>query len=72
MTLLKDGHDVTIYEKTEAFARFGGPIQFASNALSTLKAIDERLFSRVMDCFCFTGTRRCGIKDGLKIGRAHV
>lgn len=66
LTLLKDGHDVTIYEKTEAFARFGGPIQFASNALSTLKAIDERLFSRVMDCFCFTGTRRCGIKDGLR------
>ena len=34
LTLLKAGHDVTIYEKTQAFARFGGPIQFASNALS--------------------------------------
>ncbi|KAH8083450.1 FAD-binding domain-containing protein [Aureococcus anophagefferens] len=66
LTLLKAGHDVTVYEKTEAFARFGGPIQFASNALSTLKAIDERLFARVMDAFTFTGTRRCGIKDGLR------
>ena len=66
LTLLKAGHDVTIYEKTQAFARFGGPIQFASNALSTLKAIDEKLFARVMDAFTFTGTRRCGIKDGLR------
>ena len=66
LTLLKAGHDVTVYEKTEAFARFGGPIQFASNALSTLKAIDERLFARVMAAFTFTGTRRCGIKDGLR------
>ena len=55
-----------VYEKTGQFARFGGPIQFASNALSTLKAIDETLFERVMDAFTFTGTRRCGIKDGLR------
>ena len=36
--MLKAGFDVTLYEKTGKFARFGGPIQFASNALSTLKA----------------------------------
>lgn len=64
--LLKAGFDVTLYEKTGAFARFGGPIQFASNALSTLKAVDERLFERVIDKFTFTGTRRCGLKDGLR------
>jgi len=64
--MLKNGFDVTVYEKTAAFARFGGPIQFASNALSTLKEIDENLFSRVMEKFTFTGTRRCGIKDGLR------
>ena len=63
---LKAGFDVTLYEKTGEFARFGGPIQFASNALSTLKAVDERLFERVMEKFTFTGTRRCGIKDGLR------
>jgi zeaxanthin epoxidase len=64
--LLKAGYDVTLYEKTGKFARFGGPIQFASNALSTLKAVDERLFERVMEKFTFTGTRRCGLKDGLR------
>ena len=66
LAMLKAGFDVTVYEKTGQFARFGGPIQFASNALSTLKAIDETLFERVMDAFTFTGTRRCGIKDGLR------
>jgi len=66
LCMLKAGFDVTIYEKTQAFARFGGPIQFASNALSVLKEIDETLFTRVMDKFTFTGTRACGIKDGLR------
>lgn len=66
LCMLKKGFDVTVYEKTAAFARFGGPIQFASNALSTLKEIDETLFCRVMDKFTFTGTRVCGIKDGLR------
>lgn len=64
--MLKKGFDVTVYEKTQAFARFGGPIQFASNALSVLKEIDDRLFDRVMEKFTFTGTRTCGIKDGLR------
>mmetsp|Transcript_31238 Transcript_31238/g.72244 ORF Transcript_31238/g.72244 Transcript_31238/m.72244 type:complete len:608 (-) Transcript_31238:167-1990(-) len=66
LAMLKKGWDVRVYEKTGKFARFGGPIQFASNATSTLKAIDERLFDRVMQKFTFTGTRRCGIKDGLR------
>ena len=66
LAMLKAGFDVTLYERTGQFARFGGPIQFASNALSTLKAIDEGLFERVMEKFTFTGTRRCGIKDGLR------
>jgi zeaxanthin epoxidase len=66
LCMLKKGFDVTVYEKTAAFARFGGPIQFASNALSVLKEIDETLFERVMDKFTFTGTRTCGIKDGLR------
>ncbi len=64
--MLKKGFDVTVYEKTAAFARFGGPIQFASNALSVLKEIDDVLFNRVMEKFTFTGTRACGIKDGLR------
>jgi len=64
--MLKKGFDVTVYEKTSEFARFGGPIQFASNALSVLKEIDDNLFDRVMDKFTFTGIRTCGIKDGLR------
>jgi zeaxanthin epoxidase len=64
--MLRKGFDVTVYEKTSAFARFGGPIQFASNALSVLKEIDNTLFERVMEKFTFTGTRVCGIKDGLR------
>ena len=64
--MLKSGFDVTVYEKTAQFSRFGGPIQFASNALSTLKAMDEDLFERVVGNFTFTGTRACGIKDGLR------
>ncbi|CAJ1425335.1 unnamed protein product [Effrenium voratum] len=66
LALLKKGMDVKVYEKTGKFARFGGPIQFASNATSTLKAIDERLFERIMGKFTVTATRRCGIKDGLR------
>ena len=64
LCMLKQGFDVTVYERTAAFARFGGPIQFASNALSVLKEIDDKLFDRVMEKFTFTGTRACGIKDG--------
>jgi len=64
--MLKKGFDVTVYEKTSEFARFGGPIQFASNALSTLKEIDDRLFDRILEKFTFTGSRVCGIKDGLR------
>ena len=66
LCMLKKGFDVTVYEKTAAFARFGGPIQFASNALSVIKEVDEKLFERVMEKFTFTGTRVCGIKDGLR------
>lgn len=66
LCMLKKGFDVTVYEKTAAFARFGGPIQFASNALSVLKEIDDTLFDRIMEKFTFTGTRTCGIKDGLR------
>jgi zeaxanthin epoxidase len=66
LCMLKRGIDVTVYEKTAAFQRFGGPIQFASNALSVLKEIDDKLFDRVMEKFTFTGTRTCGIKDGLR------
>eukprot|EP00640_Fibrocapsa_japonica_P001790 CAMPEP_0113940988 /NCGR_PEP_ID=MMETSP1339-20121228/6996_1 /TAXON_ID=94617 /ORGANISM="Fibrocapsa japonica" /LENGTH=455 /DNA_ID=CAMNT_0000945001 /DNA_START=226 /DNA_END=1590 /DNA_ORIENTATION=- /assembly_acc=CAM_ASM_000762 len=57
---------VSVYEKTDEFKRFGGPIQLASNALSTIKAIDNQLFEKIMEKFTFTGMRTCGIKDGMR------
>uniref|UniRef100_A0A0G4H6P7 FAD-binding domain-containing protein n=1 Tax=Chromera velia CCMP2878 TaxID=1169474 RepID=A0A0G4H6P7_9ALVE len=66
VVLAKKGFDVKVYEKTDSFKRFGGPIQLASNALSVLKAIDDQLFRDVISKFTFTATRTCGIKDGLR------
>jgi hypothetical protein len=42
--------EAVILEKTSKFARFGGPIQLASNALATIKGIDEGVFDRVRQC----------------------
>jgi zeaxanthin epoxidase len=62
--LKQSGFDVTVFEKTDSFRRFGGPIQLASNALSTIKAIDADLFTELMKKFTFTGVRTNGIMDG--------
>lgn len=64
--LKMQGHDVKVVEKTNEFRRFGGPIQLASNALSTIKAIDPGFFDRLMEHFTFTGIRTNGIKDGIR------
>jgi 2-polyprenyl-6-methoxyphenol hydroxylase-like FAD-dependent oxidoreductase len=64
--LQKKGFDVTIFEKASQFSRFGGPIQLASNALSCVNALDPALFEEIMSRFTFTGTRKCGIKDGIR------
>lgn len=63
----RKGFDVQVYEKTDQFKRFGGPIQLASNALATIMAIDPDLFESIMEKFMFTGTRTNGIKDGLRV-----
>lgn len=65
-TLQTKGFDVTVFEKSSKFSRFGGPIQLASNALSCIKSIDSKLFDQIMRKFTFTGTRKCGIKDGIR------
>jgi hypothetical protein len=64
--LQKKGFDVTVYEKASAFSRFGGPIQLASNALSCVNSLSPELFDEIMTRFTFTGTRKCGIKDGIR------
>jgi len=57
---------VSMLEQATQFARFGGPIQLASNALSTIRKIDEDLFNALMERFTFTGHRRNGLVDGLR------
>jgi len=64
--LAQKGFDVTVYEKSAKFSRFGGPIQLASNALSCVNALSPDLFAQIMARFTFTGTRKCGIKDGMR------
>lgn len=46
--LQKKGFDVTIFEKSKQFSRFGGPIQLASNALSCINALSPELFEQIM------------------------
>lgn len=57
---------VTMFEQAKVFGKFGGPIQLASNALSTIREIDEDLFNNLMEKFTFTGNRRNGLVDGLR------
>ena len=64
--LQKKGFEVTIFEKASKFSRFGGPIQLASNALSCVNALSPEIFEEIMGRFTFTGTRKCGIKDGIR------
>jgi zeaxanthin epoxidase len=64
--LQNSGFDVTVFEKSAKFSRFGGPIQLASNALSCIHAMSPKLFDDIMARFTFTGTRTCGIKDGIR------
>ncbi len=59
------GINVVVHEKFRNAGTFGGPIQLASNALSTIKAMDSKLFDRIMANFTFTAARVNGIKDGL-------
>lgn len=57
---------VTLLEQASSFQRFGGPIQLASNTLSTIRDIDEGLFDELMKKFTFTGYRRNGLVDALR------
>merc|ERR1719491_208775 len=58
--------EVTVFERTSEFKRFGGPIQLASNALQLLKEMDEPVYNAIMEKFTFTGNKENGIKDGIR------
>jgi len=63
------GHDhvaVTVLERTDAFKRFGGPIQLASNAMAAFRELDAALYRDIEARFTWTGNLTNGIKDGLR------
>jgi len=61
-----DHVDVTVIEKTNAFKRFGGPIQLASNAMEIFKTQDRAVYDEIEAKFTWTGNLTNGIKDGLR------
>lgn len=62
--LHKHGVNVTVYERTGSFRKFGGPIQVQSNALALLEDIDCRLSNSVYSQGIVTGDRLAAIVDG--------
>ena len=65
LVLQNQGHDVHIYEKATSYRPFGGPIQIASNALESLKRIDQTVYNAILEQSTSIGTRKNGLKDGL-------
>ena len=65
LVLQNQGHDVHIYEKATSYRPFGGPIQIASNALESLKRIDQDVYDAILEQSTSIGTRKNGLKDGL-------
>ena len=65
LVLQKQGHDVHIYEKATSYRPFGGPIQIASNALESLKRIDQDVYNAILEKATGIGTRKNGLKDGV-------
>ena len=65
LVLQKQGHDVHIYEKTSSYRPFGGPIQIASNALESIKRIDQDVYEAILARATSIGTRKNGLKDGV-------
>lgn len=62
--LRKKGIDFTIFEKTQEYRPFGGPIQVQSNALAAVEAIDKNMCDEIMEAGTTTGNRVNGLKDG--------
>nr|ARG42304.1 chloroplast zeaxanthin epoxidase [Karlodinium veneficum] len=65
LALLKDGHDVHVFEKTAVFRPFGGPIQIATNALEAIRRIDSDVHQEILKKSTTIGDRINGLKDGI-------
>lgn len=57
---------VSVLERTSTFKRFGGPIQLASNAMATLRYLDDDLYKKIEGKATWTGNLTNGIKDGIR------
>jgi zeaxanthin epoxidase len=66
ISLRNAGADVVVIERTSQYRPFGGPIQLASNGVSTIKATSESLFRKVHDVSRPFWRTTSGIRDGLK------
>ena len=65
ISLRNAGADVVVMERTGEYRPFGGPIQLASNGVSTIKATSESLFRRVHEVSRPFWRTTSGIRDGL-------
>ena len=66
ISLRNAGADVAVIERTGKYRPFGGPIQLASNGVSTIKATSESLFRRVHDVSRPFWRTTSGIRDGIE------
>lgn len=65
LVLKNEGYEVNVFEKTKEYRPFGGPIQIASNALESIRRIDEDVYTKIIESSTVIGDRINGLKDGL-------
>jgi hypothetical protein len=67
LCMLKAGFDVTVYEKTGQFARFGGPIQVTSGEYPRSAQAPQRSVHRIARSLCV-----CGAVDARQKAEHHI
>ena len=65
ISLRDAGMEVIVVERTAVYRPFGGPIQLASNGVSTIKATSESLFRRVHEVSRPFWRTTSGMRDGI-------
>lgn len=64
LALQRRGVPVRVLEKVKEYKPFGGPIQLAGNAMSTMEAIDPSVGQQIIESSTVTGDRVNGLIDG--------
>lgn len=64
LAMHRRGMSVRVLEKVKQYKPFGGPIQLAGNAMSTMEAIAPDVGKRIIDQSVVTGDRVNGLIDG--------